>query len=187
MPCSSPGHAPLQVRGQRLGPNVLPGAWFRLTNARVRKRTCSRINSYFDPSVGSDCGSLMSICLAGISLDPGNPTVFLRIGGGFEGGPISHKHTLDQRYHVRGGVRGGHGVVLAACCVQGSISGVSGSHLKDQASRAPHAETDNSEARRGGVCTFGSVYPPEGQTLQRRLTLQQKQRETCERRFVVVS
>lgn len=122
MPCSSPDHAPLRVRGQRLGPNVLPGAWFRLTDARVRKRTCSRINSYFDPSVGSDCGSLMSICLAGISLDPGNPTVFLRIGGGFEGCPIRHKHTLDQRYHVRGrdaggwggGARGGSGCVLCS-------------------------------------------------------------------------
>lgn len=182
MPCSSPGHAPLQVRGQRLGPNVLPGAWLRLTNARVRKRTCSRINSYFDPSVGSDCGSLMSICLAGISLDPGNPTVFLRIGGGFEGCPIRHKHTLDQRYHVRRGNTGWFWLLVHLCVL---CSGVSGSHLKDQTSHAPHAETDNSEARRGGVCTFGSVYCPEGQTLQKRLTLQQKQRETCERRFVV--
>lgn len=43
-------------------------------------KTCSRINSYFDPSVGSDWGSLKSICLAGISLAPGNPTGFLRIG-----------------------------------------------------------------------------------------------------------
>ena len=61
---------------------------FRECWAQVKKRlnryiikwTCSRINSYFDPSVGSDWGSLMSICLAGISLAPGNPTGFLRIG-----------------------------------------------------------------------------------------------------------
>lgn len=52
----------------------------RPESSNVRKRTCSRINSYFDPSVGSDWGSLMSICLAGISLAPGNPTGFLRIG-----------------------------------------------------------------------------------------------------------
>ena len=50
--------------------------------------TCSRRNSYFDPSVGSDWASLMSICLAGISLAPGNPTGFLRVGGGFEGSLI---------------------------------------------------------------------------------------------------
>lgn len=37
--------------------------------------------SYFDPSVGSDWASLKSICLAGISLAPGNPTGFLRISG----------------------------------------------------------------------------------------------------------
>lgn len=52
----------------------------RPESENVRKWTCSRINSYFDPSVGSDWGSLMSICLAGISLAPGNPTGFLRIG-----------------------------------------------------------------------------------------------------------
>ena len=51
----------------------------RPESSNVRKLTCSRINSYFDPSVGSDWGSLMSICLAGISLAPGNPTGFLRI------------------------------------------------------------------------------------------------------------
>lgn len=52
----------------------------RPESSNERKRTCSRIKSYFDPSVGSDWGSLMSICLAGISLAPGNPTGFLRIG-----------------------------------------------------------------------------------------------------------
>lgn len=52
----------------------------RPESSNKRKGTCSRINSYFDPSVGSVWGSLMSICLAGISLAPGNPTGFLRIG-----------------------------------------------------------------------------------------------------------
>lgn len=61
----------------------VPGSGERLKrpdSSNARKRTCSRINSYFDPSVGSDWGSLMSICRAGISLAPGNPTGFLRIG-----------------------------------------------------------------------------------------------------------
>lgn len=112
MPCSSPHHAPPQVRGQRLGPNVLLGTGLRPTNARVRKWTCSRINSYFDPSVRSDCGSLMSICLAGISLAPGNPTGFLRIGEGFEGCPIRHEHTHTHSLRgsmSEGGTRGGSG------------------------------------------------------------------------------
>lgn len=123
MPCSSPHHAPPQVRGQRLGPNVLLGTGLRLTNARVRKWTCSRINSYFDPSVRSDCGSLMSICLAGISLAPGNPTGFLRIGEGFEGCPIRHEHTHTHTHSEVACQRGEHVVVLAAgvsvCYVQG--------------------------------------------------------------------
>ncbi len=93
MPCSSPKHAPLHFRGHLQGPYVwlaknisFRECWAygervnRPESSNVRKRTCSRINSYFDPSVGSDWGSLMSICLAGISLAPGNPTGFLRIG-----------------------------------------------------------------------------------------------------------
>lgn len=126
MPCSRPHHAPLQVRGQRLGPKVLLGSGLGLADARVRKWTCSRTNSYFDPSVRSDCGSLMSICLAGISLAPGNPTGFLRIGEGFEGCPIRHKHTHAHTLtHSEAARQRGveHVVVLAAgvfvCCVQG--------------------------------------------------------------------
>lgn len=95
MPCSSPKHAPLHLRSQLLRPvrtsgqkkhNSFRECWGsgerlnRPESSNERKRTCSRINSYFDPSVGSDWGSLMSICLAGISLAPGNPTGFLRIG-----------------------------------------------------------------------------------------------------------
>lgn len=94
MPCSSPKHAPLHFRSRLLRPLRLfshSGSaglrWKgkkekknRPESSNERKRTCSRIKSYFDPSVGSDWGSLMSICLAGISLAPGNPTGFLRIG-----------------------------------------------------------------------------------------------------------
>lgn len=43
--------------------------------------SCSRINSYFDPSVGSDWASLVSICLPGISPAPENPAGFLRVDG----------------------------------------------------------------------------------------------------------
>lgn len=46
-----------------------------------KNSSCSRMNSYFDPSVGSDWASLMSICLAGISVAPGNPTGFLGVDG----------------------------------------------------------------------------------------------------------
>jgi len=93
MPCSSPKHAPLHVLGTQLpGLNVWSanknsfkgvlgsGGKKGEESSNGRKWTCSRTNSYFDPSVGSDWGSFMSICLAGISLAPGNPTGFLRIG-----------------------------------------------------------------------------------------------------------
>lgn len=58
------------------------------SNAEKRETDMQRRSreSYFDPSVGSDWGSRKSICLAGISLAPGNPTGFLRIGGGWGGG-----------------------------------------------------------------------------------------------------
>lgn len=94
MPCSSPQHAALHLEGgglsactyvwpkQFIQERVL-GSGERLNrpeSSNKRKGTCSRINSYFDPSVGSVWGSLMSICLAGISLAPGNPTGFLWIG-----------------------------------------------------------------------------------------------------------
>lgn len=136
MPCSSPHHAPLQVRAQRLGPNVLLGSGLRLTKARLRKRTCSRRNSYFDPSVRSDCGSLMSICLAGISLAPGNPTGFLRIGEGFEGCPIRHKHTHTFTHSEvacqRGGTRGGSGCWCVCVVFRGNQVHAS--------SEAPHSK-----------------------------------------------
>lgn len=84
MPCSCSKHAPLRFRGQLLGPQLVVegvlGSGERIIRpelSNVRERTCSIINSYFDPSVRSDWGSLMSICLAGISLAPGNPTGFL--------------------------------------------------------------------------------------------------------------
>lgn len=94
MPCSSPKHAPLHFRSQLLGPlrsfshsgsaglrwKAKKKKKNRPESSNERKWTCSRIKSYFDPSVGSDWGSLMSICLAGISLAPGNPTGFLRVG-----------------------------------------------------------------------------------------------------------
>lgn len=153
MPCSSPHHAPLQVRGQRLGPNVLLGTGLRLANARVRKWPCSRINSYFDPSVRSDCGSLMSICLAATSLAPGNPTGFLRIGEGFQGFPIRHKHTHARAHMLtlsEGGTRGGSG----CWCVCVLCSGVSrsmrpqGRHVRGTKTSM---QTDNSGARTSGV------------------------------------
>lgn len=76
--------------GGLLGSGGGVGRLRRLVSHQTEKRTCSGgVESYFDPSVGSDWGSLKSICLAGISLAPGNPTGFLRIGGvgGGEGGP----------------------------------------------------------------------------------------------------
>lgn len=83
----------------------------RPESSNVRKWTCSRINSYFDPSVGSDWGSLMSICLAGISLAPGNPTGFLRIGEDskvvrLELWRDTHSITMSEGQHL---------VVLAVC------------------------------------------------------------------------
>lgn len=66
-----------RVKGSRLG--------IRVGSKRVNP-SCSRINSYFNPSVGSDWASLMSICLPGISFGPGNPTGFLMA---FEGSFIS--------------------------------------------------------------------------------------------------
>lgn len=176
MPCSSPHHAPLQVRGQRLGPNVLLGTGLRLANARVRKWPCSRINSYFDPSVRSDCGSLMSICLAATSLAPGNPTGFLRIGEGFQGFPIRHKHThTHARTHAHS-VRGGNTWWFwLLCCVQGypgpcSLRGVTSEGPK-QACRQTTA------GRERTACRIGSVSRPEGQTPHKLLALQQNERE----------
>lgn len=94
MPCSSPQHAALHLEegGLSACAYVWPKQFIqervlgsgerinRPESSNKRKGTCSRINSYFDPSVGSVWGSLMSICLAGISLAPGNPTGFLWIG-----------------------------------------------------------------------------------------------------------
>lgn len=179
MPCSSPHHAPLQVRGQRLGPNVLLGTGLRLANARVRKWPCSRINSYFDPSVRSDCGSLMSICLAATSLAPGNPTGFLRIGEGFQGFPIRHKHTHTRAHTCSLCQRGEHVVVLAAgvsvCCVQG-YPGPCG--LRGVTSEGPkQACRQTTAGRERAACRIGSVSRPEGQTPHKLLALQQNERE----------
>lgn len=117
MPCSCSKHARLRFRGQLLGPQLVVqgvlGSGERIIRpelSNVRERTCSIINSYFDPSVRSDWGSLMSICLAGISLAPGNPTGFLRIGEGFEGCLI--RHTLSGSTS-EGETQGGSG----CCCV----------------------------------------------------------------------
>lgn len=156
MPCSSPHHAPLQVRGQRLGPNVLLGTGLRLANARVRKWPCSRINSYFDPSVRSDCGSLMSICLAATSLAPGNPTGFLRIGEGFQGFPIRHKHTHTRaRTHahsVRGGNTWWFWLLVCLCVVFRGIQvhAASGaSRPRDQNKHADRQQRGENERRAG--------------------------------------
>lgn len=86
----------------------------RPESSNVRKWTCSRINSYFDPSVGSDWGSLMSICLAGISLAPGNPTGFLRIG---EDSKVVRLELWRDTHSVAASTmsEGKHLVVLAVC------------------------------------------------------------------------
>ncbi len=57
-----------RVKGSRLGTRV---------GSKCVNPSCSRINSYFDPCVGSDWAFLMSFCLPGISFGPGNPTGFL--------------------------------------------------------------------------------------------------------------
>lgn len=63
---------------RRISGEGLGHGWGQKTHENL---SCSRISSYFDPSVGSDWASLMSICLPGISLAPGNPTGFLRVDG----------------------------------------------------------------------------------------------------------
>lgn len=93
-------------------------------SSNARKRTCSRINSYFDPSVGSDWGSLMSICRAGISLAPGNPTGFLRIGEDLK---VVRLELRRETHSVAASTKSeGKHVEGLAVCVSGCVSGSGG-------------------------------------------------------------
>lgn len=100
----------------------VPGSGERLKrpeSSNARKRTCSRMISYFDPSVGSDWGSLMSICRAGISLAPGNPTGFLRIGEDLKVVRLELRretHSVAASTMSEGETRGGSGVFGSGGC-----------------------------------------------------------------------